>query len=176
MKLNSLILGLLLFSACQSSQSDFVLIADDQQASVYLAKTTTGPVRLAVKDLVSDVEKISGKSLEIVSQPKEDGAQLMIFNLADEAQAEQKPLALNPSLDTLSGQWEAYVVQNQEINDQQHLLIVGSDERATIFGIYHFIEEYLGVNPMYYWSDYRAGATRSASLGRSAHRTERTYL
>ena len=152
MKLNSLILGLLLFSACQSSQPDFVLIADDQQASVYLAKTTTGPVSLAVKDLVSDVEKISGKKLEIVSQPKEDGAQLMIFNLADEAQRTEA-LRLAPNLDTLSGQWEAYVVQNQAINDQQHLLIMGSDERATIFGIYHFIEEYLGIDPMYYWSD-----------------------
>ena len=99
-----------------------------------------------------DVEKISGKRLEIVSQPNEASAQLMIFNLADEAQRTEA-LALNPSLDTLSGQWEAYVVQNQAINGQQHLLIVGSDERATIFGIYHFVEEYLGVDPMYYWSD-----------------------
>ena len=153
MKLNSLILGgLLLFFACQSSQPDFVLIADNQQANVYLAESTTTPVRLAVDDLVSDVEKISGKRLEIVSQPNQAGAQLMIFNLADEVQRTEV-LALNPSLDTLSGQWEAYVVQNQEINDQQRLLIVGSDERATIFGIYHFIEEYLGVDPMYYWSD-----------------------
>ena len=153
MKLNSLLLGgLLLFFACQSPPPDFILVADNQQASVYLAESITTPVRLAVNDLVSDVEKISGKSLEIVSQPNQDGAQLMIFNLADEAQRTEA-LALNPSLDTLSGQWEAYVVQNQEINDQQRLLIVGSDERATIFGIYHFAEEYLGVDPMYYWSD-----------------------
>ena len=153
MKLNSLILGgLLLFFACQSSQSDFILVADNQQASVYLAESTTTPVRLAVNDLISDVEKISGKSLEIVGQPKEDGAQLMIFNLADEAQAEEA-LALNPSLDTLVGQWEAYVVQNITGDGTPHLMIAGSDERATMFGIYHFIEEYLGVDPMYYWSD-----------------------
>ena len=142
----------LAFLTCQSPQPGFLLVADNQQASVYLAETTTDPVRLAVDDLVLDVEKISGKRLEIVSQPNEAGAQLMIFNLADEAQRTEA-LALNPSLDTLSGQWEAYVVQNQAINDQQRLLIVGSDERATIFGIYHFVEEYLGVDPMYYWSD-----------------------
>ena len=154
--MKSIILSLpiiaLFLSACQSPQPDFVLVADNQQASVYLAETTTDPVRLAVDDLVLDVEKISGKRLEIVSQPNEAGAQLMIFNLANESQ-QTEALALNPSLDTLSGQWEAYVVHKQEINDQQHLLIVGSDERATIFGIYHFIEEYLSVDPMYYWSD-----------------------
>ncbi len=148
----SLYIIILFFSACQSPLPSFVLVDENQQASVYLVKTTTDPVRLAVNDLVSDVEKISGKRLEIVSQLSETGTQLMIFNLADQTQAEEA-LALHPDLDTLSGQWEAYVVQNQEVNGQPQLLIVGSDERATIFGIYHFIEEYLGVDPMYYWSD-----------------------
>ena len=154
MKITALISSALalLFSACQSPRPGFVLVAENQQASIYLAETTTDPVRRAVDDLVSDVEKITGKKLEIARQPVDDGTQVVVFNLAEEAQR-MEALALHPDLDTLAGQWEAYVVQTITGSGTPHLMIAGSDERATMFAIYHFIEEYLGVDPMYYWSD-----------------------
>lgn len=32
-------------------------------------------------------------------------------------------------------------------------MIAGSDERGTMFGRYHFIEDYLDVDPLYFWKD-----------------------
>ncbi len=147
----SIVFALVFFSACQSSESSFVLVGDGQQAQLYLPSQSSEPIRLAVGDLIADIEKISDQKLSVTDQLSEASSQLMVFNLADPAQAEEV-LTLHPDLDTLRGKWESYVVQNLPVDGQQHLLIVGSDERATMFAIYHFIEEYLGVSPTYYWS------------------------
>ncbi len=150
----SLILALVVstLAACQADTAALVLVDDRQQATIYLPKSASEPIRRAVDDLRSDIEQISDQRLLVTDQPDSSATQILVYNLADEAQAEEA-LALNPNLDTLSGQWEAYVVQNILVNRTPHLMIAGSDERATMFAIYHFIEEYLGVDPMYYWSD-----------------------
>ena len=50
--------------------------------------------------------------------------------------------------DGLKGKWEAYRVETVG----SRLIIAGSDERGTMFGLYAFIEKYLGVDPLYYWA------------------------
>ena len=138
--------------ACQPAQEEFVLVDKAGQATIYLPQNTSGPVKFAVNNLISDVEKITGKRLEIAEKADNVSSQLMLFNLADEEQLKEG-LALHPDLDTIKDKWEAYVVKDMEILGQKKLLIAGSDERATMFALYHFIEEYLGVDPTYYWSD-----------------------
>ena len=141
----------LFFLACQPAPEEFVLVDKVRAATIYLPENTSAPVKMAVNDLISDVRKITGRELEITEKADNSMSQLMLFNLADPGQFEEA-MALNPALDTLRGKWEAYVVQDIGSGRQKNLLIAGSDERATIFGIYHFIEEYLGVDPTYYWS------------------------
>tara|TARA_R110000868_G_scaffold11200_9_gene54940 strand:- start:17141 stop:18997 length:1857 start_codon:yes stop_codon:yes gene_type:complete len=58
-------------------------------------------------------------------------------------------IGFSEQLIELRGKWEAYRVENRG-ND---LIIAGSDERGTMFGIYHFIEKYLEVDPLYFWKD-----------------------
>ena len=141
----------LFFLACQSMPNEFVLVDNMGKATIYLPENTSGPVKMAIGDLISDVEKITGKRLEITDKAGQASSQLSIFNMAVDAQLKEA-LLMVPALDTLKGKWETYVVQNIEVGGQKKLLVVGSDERATLFGVYHFIEEYLGVDPAYYWS------------------------
>ena len=119
--------------------------------SLYLPPAISTPVRLAVKDMQADIKKITGKELTVTRTPDSTITQVRVYNLSDEVQR-REAIQLHADLDTLSGKWEAYVVQNITLNGQPQLLIAGSDERATIFAIYHFIEDYLGVDPTYYWS------------------------
>ena len=60
----------LLFSAFTFGQSNpiFVLVSQTQQAVIVLPATEPESVQIAVKDLVSDVQKITGKRLEIVAK------------------------------------------------------------------------------------------------------------
>ncbi len=149
------ILILILFCRCNpEKKSSFTLVDNQNQATIYLSSTASGPIQLAVEDLVSDVEKISGKKLSIANDISAiSGPAIVIANLNDPDQANLVK-QMNPDLDTLSGQWESYLVYREQTfeNIDKPLLMVGSDERGTMFAIYHFIEKYLQVDPFYFYT------------------------
>ncbi|MFW5760452.1 MAG: hypothetical protein ACOCXH_05685, partial [Cyclobacteriaceae bacterium] len=139
---------------CTYPESEWTLLDQNQQATIYLPPSASEPIQMAVSDMVSDVQKITGKQLEIVNDlQKLNGNTIIVANLAENADQELI-LKMNPDLDTLSGQWESYLVYQEESfeNADNPLLMVGSDERGTMFAIYHFIEKYLQVDPFYYWT------------------------
>lgn len=125
---------ILLFSTfCQvfgQKEKPFVLVNAKQKADIIIAKTEAECVQLAVADLVADILKISGKALSITEQAKAKPSK--IFIKTEKSQS-----------------WESYQIKTKNGD----LYITGSDERGTMFGIYHFIEHYLGVDPMYFWND-----------------------
>ncbi len=144
----------ILFYQCDSTNSQWTLIDQNQQATIYLPSTASGSIQLAVEDLVSDVKKITGKKLLIANDLSTiSGPAIVIANLNDPDQANLIK-EINPELDTLSGQWESFLVYREQTfeNIDKPLLMVGSDERGTMFAIYHFIEKYLNVDPFYYWT------------------------
>ncbi len=101
-------------------------------------------VRLAVADLVSDVQKITGKTLPV---GEGDGTVVVVSLNRSESAALLEKLA--PGFgDPIKGKWETYRVETVG----NRLIIAGSDERGTMFGLYAFIEKYLGVDPLYYWA------------------------
>ncbi|GAB2799462.1 hypothetical protein GCM10027275_51630 [Rhabdobacter roseus] len=134
--------------AQSAAKSPFTLVGTAQQAVVVLPATEPACVRLAVQGLVSDVAKITGKTLRVVPDEKNLSGQptLTVGTWGRSDAVLQKH---GKETAALRGQWEAYQVRSSDKN----LLIAGSDERATMFGIYHFLEKYLGVDPLYFWSD-----------------------
>lgn len=122
----------------------FELASPHQTATILLAPGEPECVRLAALDLVSDVEKITGKTLPF----GKDAGNLVLASLnRPESAALLEKLA--PGFGgELKGKWEAYRVENAG----SRLLIAGSDERGTMFGLYAFLEQYLGVDPLYYWA------------------------
>lgn len=115
---------------CQGDAS-FVLVSKQKQATIVLSKNETEGVHLAVLDLLADVQKISKQQLRIQEFPTAKSNQVFIQTHPD------------------STKKEAYQIYTKNGN----LYITGSDALGTIFGIYHFCEHYLGVDPMYFWSD-----------------------
>ena len=145
-----LTIGLLLFSShlgqCQKVSS-FLLAGPNRQATVILADNEPECVRLAVADLVSDIHKITGQTLRVVSaMPEQSYQNAVIIGTAGQSVLVSKYL---PNTKQLAGKWENYRVQSVGNN----LVLAGSDERGTMFAVYHFIEQYLGVDPLYFWSD-----------------------
>ncbi len=120
----------LFFLPCQGQKEEsFELVGSHTQAVIVLPKTESEAVRLAAEDLVSDIQKITGKTIEITSQKPTQGGAILI--------------------QTTPKNSEVYRLTSQNKN----LLITGESDLGTVFGIYHFIEHYLGVDPMYFWND-----------------------
>ena len=48
---------------------------------------------------------------------------------------------------------EAFVIKTISPAGLPTLVIAGSDERGTLYGVYYFSEKYLGIDPYEYWTD-----------------------
>lgn len=109
----------------------FTLASSSQKARVIIMPGQHESVRLAAEDFVSDVKAITGIELKLVEARKARKGDVFIHTVKDDSK------------------WENYdVVVSNGILD-----ISGTDERGTMFGIYDFIENYLGVDPLSYWND-----------------------
>lgn len=110
-------------------------------------------VLLAARDLAADLRKIAGHEPAIVRKRANCGSPCIVI-----ASAVRSPdLIPGPVRDKLRGKWEAHHVSETA----DGLLIAGSDEHGAMFGVYDFVEQYLHVDPLYYWSG-RAPRRRSS--------------
>lgn len=131
------------------SAGGFELVGPRQAATVVLPAGGPDCVRHAVADLVGDVRKITGKSLTIGTPPADERSASVVVVAMNHPESAALLDKLAPGFgDGLRGKWEAYRVE--EVGSR--LLIAGSDERGTMFGLYAFIEQYLGVDPLYFWA------------------------
>ena len=142
-----------LSSCSQSGRNKFVMTSKNTSADVYILPGEPDYLHLAVQDLISDVEKISGKKLSVITDLASSADHCIVIGTVDriDMSSEVKEITGN-DLAGLKGKWEAYRVKNY-IKDKNYLVISGSDSRGTMFGIYDFIESYLEVDPLYFWTD-----------------------
>ena len=104
------------------------------------------PIARAVASLQTDVEKVMGARPEVVAPPAASsaaGAKLVIVNDA---------VSTPPGVRPLSGE-EEHEVYADEKNGR--VVIHGHDMRGTIFAIYTFTEQVLGVPPLWYFCDWK---------------------
>jgi len=125
-----LIISVIFLTACWSAFGEsFVLVPT--RARIVIAKGEPEFVALAAEDLASDIRAISGAEMKIVRGGKAVKGDILLRTDADDSR------------------WEAYDV---EVSGGV-LKISGSDARGTMFGVYDFIENYLGVDPLSFWND-----------------------
>ena len=115
------------------------------------------PVRRAAADLASDLGKVFGTKPRFVSREQDAGPVTISIE-----EAKASPAAESFSIATGTAQWGGRPVQLIRLR--------GADMRGTIYAIYQFSQQYLGVDPMYYWTDHeprrRASIALPASLDR----------
>jgi glycosyl hydrolase family 115 (putative glucuronidase)/glycosyl hydrolase family 115 len=135
---------------------DFVLVQRNWVAPIYIDSNDYPGVIRAAHDLSSDILNVTGTAPAILNdQTVLRGATVIIATLGKSALLAR--LISEHKIDTtgLQGKWESYLIQNvsQPLPGvPSALVIVGSDKRGTIYGIYE-ISEQIGVSPWYWWAD-----------------------
>lgn len=114
-------------------------------------------VKLVAKAHAEDIELVCGKLPKIVSSVSEITAKSVIFagtvgksDLIEKFAADGKI-----DLANVIGKREVYTIcriENPFDGVDEALVIVGSDKRGTIYGIFD-ISEHIGVSPLVYWGD-----------------------
>ena len=109
-------------------------------------------IAYALQDLIKDLKLVSEKEIHIRNYlPGDPGGKMIVGNLKNERFAQF--LDKNGiDVSQIEGKWENYVIRTLG-DDDDTLLIAGSDERGTMWGIYTFSELFLNVDPLYLWTD-----------------------
>jgi hypothetical protein len=113
---------------------------------IVVSPDASGPVKRAAEDLAGDMEKVFGRKPAIVAE-----AQGTAIEIAEPT----------------GGSAEGFSIATRG----NRLLLKGADMRGTIFAIYTFSQEWLGVDPMYYWNDHEPAKKAAIVLPEGLSRT-----
>jgi len=137
-------------SFLSGAESGFRLVDGGHVAAVWVAPGESQAVKLAARDLVRDVAAVTGRKLPLLLSGTPPAGAILIATASNpDAKAAFVAGGVAPS--SLVGRWENYVVK-PGMGDTAPLLVAGSDERGTVFGVYEVSARYLGVDPIANWT------------------------
>ena len=136
------ILAVCLLSTTSVDAGAFRLVSSLQAATVFVPASEPECVRLAAEDFVRDTRKITGRAPALVRRAEDCGANSVVLASLDQPESAALLEKLAPGFgDGLKGQWEAHRVETTG----SRLIIAGSDERGTMFGLYPNVIWQLGL-------------------------------
>jgi Glycosyl hydrolase family 67 N-terminus. len=158
----------LVFSDHASAQQAgyITTIAADQQFTLSDSKSSPalvvdneeypGVIR-ALKNLKSDISKVTGREHELVltKLPAAQQEAVIVGTIGKSQLIDQLIKSKKLDVKTIIGKWESFIIQTVESpfpGVDKALVIAGSDKRGTIYGIYD-ISKQIGVSPWYWWAD-----------------------
>ena len=146
-------------AACAQRSRPIEELTIDGSVTVVESPQAAGPVRLATKDLLSDFRKVFGTTPRLVNRIEDAGPVSLLISQGPDnsfgvkcATAQDRE-AFAFSLARLPGRRSRHVI-----------CLTGADMRGTIFAIYQFSQSYLGVDPMYLWTDKQPQKRSSITL------------
>ncbi len=121
--------------------------------TILIDEREPGPLKIAASDLAADFERVFGRHARMVHEAGQAGASTIWIAFEGRLPASvRRPTG-----------WENLRIQAVENPTQQAVVLTGSDMRGAMYAVYQFSQQFLGVDPLYYWTDHapqrRAEAT-----------------
>ena len=136
----------LLVALCLPAAAQVVV---DRATAIVIDSREPAPLRKAAADLASDMRKVFGSDVRVVSTP-----------------AEAARTAVRIALDYNLPPGEARPSGAERLHIRalrNGVLLTGSDMRGAIYAVYEFSQRFLGVDPLWWWTDHeppRRGSIR----------------
>ncbi len=134
----------------------FAITVLGKSAPVYGDTNDYPGVLRALKDLQTDIGKVTGVTPEMYTGSVPKGKTVVIAGTLGKSNAiDQLVKSGKINMEKIRGQWETFqiqVVPKPMPGIEEALVIVGSDKRGTIYGIYE-VSAKIGVSPWYWWAD-----------------------
>ena len=144
------------YIATTADANQFLLSDSKMSTTLVISSEDHLGVIDALKNLKTDIGKVTGREPEIVYTNLPTQKEMVIVGTLDKSPMIAE-LVKRKKIDVseIKGQWESFIIQTIESpfpGVEKALVIVGSDKRGTIFGIYD-VSKNIGVSPWYYWAD-----------------------
>ncbi|KAB8167705.1 glycosyl hydrolase [Streptomyces sp. 3MP-14] len=132
------------------------LVADGRAAPLLVSDDDFPGVVRVVGDLSADIERVTGRAPEILREVagRLDAA-VIVGTVGRSPLIDRLVAAGKLDVQGIAGRWETsrqQVVHDPLPGVRRALVIAGSDQRGTIFGVYE-VSRQAGVSPWYWWDD-----------------------
>ena len=147
----------------------FTLIENGLPNDILIDKNENIGINIALNNLQNDFYKVSGKKPELIYAPA--GKRMIIIGSLNSSIIKNLVKAKKLDISQLRGKNEKYLlttISNPFESDSEALIIVGSDKRGTIYGIYELSEQ-IGVSPWYDWADVPVLKKNNLSIARGCY-------
>ncbi len=138
------------------SKGAFLLVQNGVAATIYVDPGDYTGVKRAANDLEQDVTRVSGVTPAVSQNERKLGGSVVIIGTIGKSALIDRLIREGKlSVGDITGKWESTLVQvvaHPTKGIERALVIVGSDKRGAIFGIYDLSEQ-IGVSPWYWWAD-----------------------
>lgn len=123
---------------------------------IYIDQVALPGVRRAAGDLAADIGRVTGTAAQILSGPIAATERVIIVgSLGHSPTVDALVRTGKLNVDAIRGKWEAFAIEtvaHPMPGVAEALVIVGSDKRGAIYGIYD-LSRAIGVSPWYWWAD-----------------------
>src|ERR1039457_2076566 len=139
-----------------SHPGGFPIVQPGVAANLYVDTNDFAGVIRAANDLQADIARVAGLTPAIVHQENGLGKNAILVGTVGRSRVIDR-LIREGKIDVspITGKWESFFIQvvpEPLPGVASGLVIVGSDKRGTIYGIYDLSEQ-MGVSPWYWWAD-----------------------
>ena len=151
------------------SADRFTLVEDGRPNPIFVSSGENTAILRAANNLVEDFERVTGVKPAMSENGKAERA--IIIGSLDSPLVKDMILNGKFSDEELKGCIEKYLIRtisNPVEGVDEALVIVGSDRRGTVYGIYE-ISEQIGVSPWYDWMDVPVKKQQNLSIARGSY-------
>jgi hypothetical protein len=144
------------FVSEQPGEGNFCLFGRGTAASILVdTNDWPGVVRVAT-DLQMDIRRVSGTTPTLIGGPGQPGENAILLGTIGRSKViDQLVREGKINVSEVAAKWEAALVQVVKEplpGVESALIIAGSDQRGTIYGVYDLCEQ-MGVSPWHWWAD-----------------------
>lgn len=145
----------------QSGKSPYKLADQNNAPNIWIAENDFKGVQRVANDLAADFGRVVGKNgtVGLLDSPdhhkSSNGPVVIAGTIGNSSLIDRLIKDRKINVSKVEGKWEAYisqVVTRPVKGVEWALVIAGSDQRGTIYGLYD-ISERMGVSPWYWWAD-----------------------
>ena len=149
-------LGQIQYVEFRSAEDSFPIVEKAAAANLFVDTNDFVGVVRAAGDLRADIARVTGFSPAIARAENGLGKNVILCGTIGKSEIIDR-LIRERKIDVseIAGQWESFLIQvvpEPLPGVDRALVIVGSDKRGTIYGIYDLSEQ-IGVSPWHFWAD-----------------------
>lgn len=135
-------------------------ITIDSSVTIVESADEAAPIHRATQDLIADLTKVFGRAPRLVNRLENAGPLSIVI-----ADRSNLPAGINCATTTDTESFAFSVINHPGATDSKHIVcLTGADMRGTIYAIYQFSQTYLGVDPMYLWTDKQPARRQAIKL------------